>query len=167
MPLWASQAVRSCSMSSCKAVLIKMFLYRSAFLNIMWDFMNDASLLVILSLVSIDIPGMVQDIQLVFLQFIYLDILQTDKWLPYLFYPDYDQLGDQGLNSYFEINSFGSTRAVINLGSTLVYLLLQLGMVIGLLVLRILSHFNSWFHQGYLRLKAYLVWSSLTRFFIQ
>ncbi|TNV86930.1 hypothetical protein FGO68_gene6935 [Halteria grandinella] len=115
------------------SILLNVFL--AAFLNILWEFMNDASLLIILSLVSIDIPGMVQFIQLVFLQFIYLDILQTDKWLPQLFYKNYGD--DSGLNVYFEINSYGSTRAVVNLGSTFIYLMIQIGMVLAMGVFQI------------------------------
>lgn len=53
----------------------------------------------------------------------YLDVLQTDQWLPQLVYSDigYDQDEEEGLNGFFDLNGFGSTRFAVNLGSTFVF----------------------------------------------
>lgn len=56
--------------------------------------------------------------------------MQTDKWLPWLLYPDYDAEQDSGLNVFFEINSYGSTKAIINMGSTFVFLVTLIGITL-------------------------------------
>ncbi|TNV86738.1 hypothetical protein FGO68_gene10525 [Halteria grandinella] len=90
-------------------------------MNYIWEVINDISHLMILSLISINIPSFVQTIQSVFLSFIYLDLLQTDQWLPQIIYPGIDSDEEEGLNEYFEMNGFGSMRFANNLGSTFVF----------------------------------------------
>jgi hypothetical protein len=46
------------------------------------------SFLTILTLISINVPGIAKTIQGVLLSFIYLDILMTDLWFLKVFYSD-------------------------------------------------------------------------------
>ncbi|TNV86775.1 hypothetical protein FGO68_gene10447 [Halteria grandinella] len=100
----------------------------------------------ILSFLSISIPGLVQIIQSIFLQFIYFDLLQTEGWLSPLFFSEYlteneddpsSEEEDGPLNLFFEANGFGSMRLINNLGSTFVYLVGFIGMHILLAGMRV------------------------------
>jgi hypothetical protein len=66
------------------------WMYSFVFLNILFSFLNDMSFLTILSLISLNIPGVAKTIQIALLQVIYIDILQTDSWLSPLIFPDTD-----------------------------------------------------------------------------
>ena len=99
------------------------------FIQYLWGLLNDMSFLTICSMISISVPGIGKILQSALLNFIYLDILQTELWLfPLLFPPkpygeeDYDR----PLNLYFEENGFESTALIKNLGSTFVYLVVYL-----------------------------------------
>lgn len=72
----------------------------------MWSLLNDISFLTILTLVSLPVPGIAQMIQSVMLNFIYLDILMTDKWLIPLIYGSDDGDDDEALNDKFAENGF-------------------------------------------------------------
>ena len=50
--------------------------------------MNDLSFLTILSLVSINVPGLAKIIQGALISFICMDLLQTDRWLSPLLFKD-------------------------------------------------------------------------------
>jgi hypothetical protein len=86
----------------------------------------------ILSLISVSIPGIAQDIQSALLGFIYIDIFQTDRWITFVV-PDSGQgTGDatdaiddydEPLNTFFDMNSYGSKAVVNNLGSTAIFIL--------------------------------------------
>lgn len=56
--------------------------FLSAALNLIWGLMNDMSFLMIQTMISINMPGIVQQIQGAILNFIYMDMLKTDQWLP-------------------------------------------------------------------------------------
>ncbi len=90
----------------------------------------------------------------VILKFLYLDILQTDDWLlSYLicenpeYYEDENdgdededaeesvQKRDRALNKYFGEQGIGSMILIVNLGSTLVYLVVYLNVYFIYLVL--------------------------------
>ncbi|TNV86833.1 hypothetical protein FGO68_gene14517 [Halteria grandinella] len=111
-------------------VMISTFSFANIFfafaMNYIWDLLNDISFLMILSYLSVNVPGLVQTIQSVFLSFIYMDLLQTDVWLNSLIYPDSNDEVDHGLNAYFELNGLQSTKLVKNLGSTFVFLVVFL-----------------------------------------
>lgn len=83
--------------------------------------LNDLSFLIILSLISLPLPGPVSPIQEAILSFIYLDLFQTDDWLPPAMFSKAEEDKDQGLNRVFEVNSYSSTKAVKNMGSTALY----------------------------------------------
>ena len=65
--------------------------------------MEDLSFMLINTMISMPVPGIVQLVQSVLLNFIYLDVLLTDKWLPqYIFKEDLSSVEDRdGLNVYF------------------------------------------------------------------
>jgi hypothetical protein len=90
------------------------------------------SFLTICTLISISVPGITQIVQSVLLNFIYLDILQTDKWLIPLIYGKSQSIGeeDMPLNSFFDENGFNSRSLIKNLGSTFIYLVV---LVLGVL----------------------------------
>ncbi len=48
--------------------------------------MNDMSFLTILSMISISVPGIASQILSSLLNFIYLDVLMSDKWFEKIFY---------------------------------------------------------------------------------
>lgn len=87
------------------------------------------SFLTILTLVSIPVPGIAKLMQAALLNFIYMDILQTDRWLIPLIFPvnknqttEEDELEEQPINSFFDENGFESRALIKNLGSTFIYL---------------------------------------------
>lgn len=99
------------------------------------------SFLTINAMISISVPGTAKLIQMALLNFIYLDILQTDKWLIPLLFTDEEQDEsakdddadeDNGeyvdpaapLNDFFDENGFSSKYLIENLGSTFVYFIL-------------------------------------------
>jgi hypothetical protein len=62
----------------------------SIFIQYLWGLLNDLSFLTILTLISINVPGIAKQIQGSLLNFIYLDILLTDLWFNKYFYGDED-----------------------------------------------------------------------------
>ena len=92
-----------------------------------WNCMDDLSFLLINTMISMPVPGIVQMVQAVLLNFIYIDILLTDLWMPkLLFQADTTDMDLEGLNQYLEDNGFSSKLLVTNLGSGFVYLLVYL-----------------------------------------
>jgi len=77
---------------------------RSMFIQYLWGLLNDMSFLTILTLVSIQVPGIAKILQAALLNFIYMDILQTDKWLIPLIFPTekqgtvVDQVDEEPIN---------------------------------------------------------------------
>ena len=65
----------------------------------MWNCLDDLSFVLINTMISMPVPGIVQMVQAVLLNFIYLDILLTDYWIPKLFKTTAEQLEkDGGIN---------------------------------------------------------------------
>jgi hypothetical protein len=96
------------------------------------------------SMISMPVPGIVQLIQQVLLNFIYVDILLTDMWLPQLFMnPNEAQKEQKGINSYFEQNGFASKILVINLGSSFVYLVIYMAIFILHMNLKLIQRVSS------------------------
>jgi hypothetical protein len=94
--------------------------------------MNDLSYLMILSLISVNIPGIAQSIQASLLGFIYLDILQTERWISSLV-PESSNLLDissdymSPLSTQFQLSGFSTKVVLLNLGSTAFFILAFLG----------------------------------------
>ena len=59
-------------------------------------------------MISMAVPGIVQLMLQVLVNFLYFDLLYTDLWLPYMFSPgDYEVTSDDlSLNDYFYDNGF-------------------------------------------------------------
>lgn len=60
----------------------------SLFIQYIWNMFDDFSFLTINTMISLTVPGIVQLVTSVLINFIYVDILLTDLWLPQLFYSD-------------------------------------------------------------------------------
>lgn len=60
------------------------------------------SFLMALSLVSINVPGIAQQIQSILLQLVYFDVLQTSLWLDEVLFPSQDDVDEEPLNEYFD-----------------------------------------------------------------
>ena len=50
-----------------------------------WNMFDDFSFLTINTLISLNVPGIVQLVTSVLINFIYVDILLTDLWIPKIF----------------------------------------------------------------------------------
>ncbi|TNV87954.1 hypothetical protein FGO68_gene457 [Halteria grandinella] len=107
------------------------------------------------------------------LSFIYLDILQTDKWLTPLIFPEIqavadDEVESQAINSQFYQNGFQQMMLLQNLGSTFVYLILIVSGFLVMLLTRInlgldlrpIYRLSRW-------LQAKLMWNYSLRFLMQ
>lgn len=65
------------------------------------------SFMLINTLISISVPGLVQLVLAVLLNFIYFDVLLTDLWMPRIFKNSNNgNEMDGGLNEYFDENGF-------------------------------------------------------------
>ena len=80
------------------------------------------SFLMILTLISLSVPGIAALINSVMLNLVYVDILQTERWLNKWFFDD-NQITehDTPLNGYFDENGLSSLSSIKCYGSTLVY----------------------------------------------
>ena len=91
-------------------------------------------------MISMPVPGIVQLIQQVLLNFIYVDILLTDLWLPYLFMNTNEAPSEQkAINPYFEQNGFASKTLIINLGSSFVYIVIYMAIFILYIILKLVQ----------------------------
>jgi hypothetical protein len=96
--------------------------------------MNDLGFFTINTMISLSVPGVVQLISQVLYSLIFMDILQTDKWLNKYFKGE-DETEDECLNAFFCECGFSSMKVFSNLGSTLFYLLTYLGLWAALAIL--------------------------------
>ncbi|TNV86418.1 hypothetical protein FGO68_gene17688 [Halteria grandinella] len=105
------------------------------------------------------------------LQFIYLDILQTDKWLIPFFQKDRDDDGnlieDEPLSEYFEQSGFQSMLMFKNLGSTLIFSLILINLYVFYMLSSGLGFIHTAFSKVAEKLESKLFWNSGTRFLIQ
>ena len=108
-----------------------------------WINLEDMSFLSINSMISMQVPGMVQLINNVIMSFIYVDIFLSDRWLPQLFY-GLDRLDDDSepLNSYFEESGYSSKVLLKNINSSLVFIWIYCSLYGLLLIFRILGTFS-------------------------
>jgi len=108
-----------------------------------WINLDDMSFLSINSLISMQVPGMVQLINNVIMSFIYVDIFLSDKWLPQLFY-GLERLDDDSepLNSYFEESGYSSKVLLKNINSSLVFIWIYCSLYGLLFIFLILGTFS-------------------------
>lgn len=132
-----------------------------------WNCLDDLSFMLINTMISMPVPGIVQMIQAVLLNFIYLDILLTDQWIPLIFDTSSSQIEQSGgLNSFFEENGFSSKFLISNLGSSFVYLTLYCVLLILYLLLSLFSRYASKIDWLGSKLKRKLSWNlTLSLFF--
>lgn len=88
-----------------------------------------------LAMIAVPVPGEASTIQAFLLNIINLDLLQTGQWLgPYLDRVNVDREGtpvdDYSFSYYFENCGYESMIMLKNLGSTLVFMGLYLGLII-------------------------------------
>ena len=116
---------------------------RSMILQNVWINLDDMSFLSINSLISMQVPGMVQLINNVIMSFIYVDIFLSDKWLPQLFY-GLERLDDDSepLNSYFEESGYSSKVLLKNINSSLVFIWIYCSLYGLLFIFLILGTFS-------------------------
>ncbi|TNV87025.1 hypothetical protein FGO68_gene14976 [Halteria grandinella] len=147
-------------------VFLNFFL--SMFFQYVWSLLNDLSFLTILTLVSMNVPGIVQMIQNVMLNFIYLDILKTDQWfIPYVFGVEDEEEADRGLNSFFDQNGFSSVNSLKNLQSSLIYVILILLLYSAMMFFRLMGDHFARLQKLAESMESKLVWNYPIRFFIQ
>jgi len=60
-------------------------IYSTIAIQYVWNCLDDLSFMLINTMISMPVPGIVQMVQTVLLNFIYLDILLTDFWVPMIF----------------------------------------------------------------------------------
>ncbi|TNV86143.1 hypothetical protein FGO68_gene16416 [Halteria grandinella] len=97
------------------------------------------------------------------LQFIQLDILQTDKWLT----PQFTIDSDQGLNEYFEEQGYQSMFTAINLGSTFIFSFMLLTLFLVYPLISMLGKRSTFLEKVEKYLREKLFWESSIRFVIQ
>jgi hypothetical protein len=116
---------------------------RSMILQNVWINLEDMSFLSINSMISMQVPGMVQLINNVIMSFIYVDIFLSDKWLPQLFY-GLERLDDDSepLNSSFEESGYSSKVLLKNINSSLVFIWIYCSLYGLLFIFRILGTFS-------------------------
>jgi hypothetical protein len=92
------------------------------------------------SMISMPVPGIVQLINNVIMNFIYVDIFLSDKWMPELFY-GIERVNDDNepLNSFFDESGYSSTMLLKNINSSLVFIWIYCSLYGLLLFLRILG----------------------------
>ncbi|TNV86389.1 hypothetical protein FGO68_gene14343 [Halteria grandinella] len=132
-------------------------------------------------MISIPIPGIASPIQSLLSTIIYMDLLITDKWLTN-FLEDISQISededDTPLNLFIGSQGFQSRLLLFNLGSTLVFLIIQICSLIYTGLMKLLSpfclkqvyiliiyHFRA--KQQYAFLQKRFIWGGTIRFIIQ
>ncbi len=127
--------VKSCldrlpsAFSGLEYLLVKMNLTtcRQFFIQMICGLLNDLSVIMMLAMISVSVPGVANMIQSIILNIIYLDMLYTSEWLiPFFQNRNLDTEGnlmlDQSRNIYLENSGFSSQLVLLNLGSTLLFL---------------------------------------------
>lgn len=107
-----------------------------------WMNFEDFSFLMIITMISISVPGIAQIIQQVLVNFIYLDLLVMEKWMPQVLdwiNGDRSQINDEPLNDFFDENGFGSKLFMNNIGSTIIYFLIFILMWVILALLNLIA----------------------------
>ena len=94
-------------------------------------------------------------IQAVLLNFIYLDILYTERWFPdFMKYLELDlDFEDYPLNSHFNENGFQSLTLLKNIGSTFFFLIIYILLWVFLILLRLLSNMTTFFENFRIKLQ--------------
>ncbi|TNV86722.1 hypothetical protein FGO68_gene2271 [Halteria grandinella] len=139
-------------------------------MNLIWGMMNDLSFIISLGMISISIPGIASRIQSLVSNLIYMDLLMTDKWLS-SWLEDITQIpeedDDEPMNLFLGSQGFQSRLLLFNLGSTLVFLIIQVLILFYTGLMRLLSYFSPRAKKQYAFLEKRFVWGGTIRFIIQ
>lgn len=132
----------------------------SAVIQIIWMHFDDFSFLMINTLISLSVPGITQIIQQVLVNFIYLDLLMMEKWMPFVirWINGGEDPEDEPLNNFFEDNGVESKLFINNIGSGLIFFLIYSLTWLFLALLRLLSMWTDKPKALYCRVKALLMW---------
>ncbi|TNV86966.1 hypothetical protein FGO68_gene20 [Halteria grandinella] len=132
--------------------------------------MNDLSFLTSLSMIVFSIPGIASPIQSLLLSIIYMDLLMTDKWLTPAIEKSLtiDEIdNDNPVNMFLDEQGFGSQLLVVNLGSTLIFLGIQVTLLLLTGVTYLLGGCCRSAHKSYIYLRERVLKQSAIGFVIQ
>jgi hypothetical protein len=139
--------------------------YRAVGVQIIWSYLGDISFITINTLIDLPVPGLAKIFMQLLMNLIYADLLMTDKWLPQLFYKkdDVDEKTNS-LNEIFSENGFETFFLIKNLGSTFLYLIIFLSLIILAILLKAIS-IKLKFLQGFVaRIESKLFWNGSISF---
>ncbi|TNV84408.1 hypothetical protein FGO68_gene192 [Halteria grandinella] len=143
-------------------------IFMGILINHLWDLLSDLSFMMILSVISINVPGLVQIVQQILLNFIYMDLFQTDKWVIPIFYTEEELAQDEPMNIFFDLNGLGSPRFIVTTGSSFVFLIIFIFQhILYFFIKDVLSRFT---RKGQIlaeKLSAKLHWAGTVRFIMQ
>ncbi|TNV72742.1 hypothetical protein FGO68_gene14693 [Halteria grandinella] len=123
-----------------------------------------------LSLVAVPIPGIAQPIQSMFMTIIYLDFLMTDKWLTPMLemtLTQDEQEDNEAINTYFDGQGFSSKFLLFNIGSTLIFMAMQIFLLLLTGIAALFKPISSWAKRLHTFLSSRLIWGGTIRFIIQ
>ncbi|TNV86253.1 hypothetical protein FGO68_gene15283 [Halteria grandinella] len=118
-------------------------------------------------MISIPIPGIASPIQSLISTIIYMDLLLTDKWLTSHLDESSESNEDEPLNIFFESQGFQSKHLFINLGSTLVFMIMQICLLMFTGLMSLFSSTSSRAEKLFEFLHKRLIWGRTIRFIIQ
>ena len=101
------------------------------------------SFLTINMLISMNVPGIVQIVQQIFMNFVYFDVFYVDQWVP----PTLKKVSidmnvpEDPINDYFKDNGFEVKFLMKNIGSTLIFLIIYIIAWVIYLILAFLGRF--------------------------
>jgi hypothetical protein len=90
--------------------------------------LNSISFLSVVGLVAVTVPGRASSMIRIFFQFAQLDVLPMDEIFEKTL--TFDDVTDEAWNEYFDALGFSSLNLLRNLGSALVFLLLEFFLII-------------------------------------
>ena len=101
-------------------------------------------------------------IQVVLINFIYFDILYTERWFPdFMKYLSLDlDYEDYPLNSYFNENGFQSLTLLKNIGTTFFFLIIYVLILALIISLKLLSYMTGMFEKFRIKLQSWLFWNA-------
>ena len=97
-------------------------------MSFLWGMINVLQLITFQSLMSINIPALPRAINKIILDFSQMDLLPSELIISQFLNNDEDN--DQAINDYFDAGGFDSSYSIVNLGSSFIYLIVSVPMLI-------------------------------------
>jgi len=97
-------------------------------LSLVWSILDGLTQITILSLISINVPGVANDFNMVLLALAQLDILPAEMIENYFF--NFDDHKDPPINNYFDMVGYENKNSLRNLGSASIYFLASFAILI-------------------------------------